>query len=200
MVVRIGHLNQIFIKVNGEYNYHDQDRYQNSYRSKSVDRRMSYTGRAYYGQNYRDRSQYDQNYRSDLRKGIFRGIQNYRGQNFRGGYRCNFGNDNFVRSRSRSRQRQYSGSLEEIRKVVWRCRSGSRGSTNRDRIRCFKCREYDHFAKDCVNISDTENKLSEQIQQMLNFEEDKTVLKVLAANTYDDIIKTNSEEAIDNLK
>ena len=22
-------------------------------------------------------------------------------------------------------------------------------STNRDRIRCYRCREYDHFAKDC---------------------------------------------------
>ena len=30
------------------------------------------------------------------------------------------------------------------------------GSTNRDRIRCFKHREYDHFAKDCLNISETE--------------------------------------------
>ena len=23
---------------------------------------------------------------------------------------------------------------------------------NRDRIRCFKCREYDHFAKECPNL------------------------------------------------
>ena len=30
-------------------------------------------------------------------------------------------------------------------------RSGSRTSTNRDRIRCFKCREYDHFANECPN-------------------------------------------------
>ena len=30
-----------------------------------------------------------------------------------------------------------------------RSRSGSRASTNRDRIRCFKCREYDHFAREC---------------------------------------------------
>ena len=29
--------------------------------------------------------------------------------------------------------------------------SGSRISTNRDRIRCFKCREYDHFANECIN-------------------------------------------------
>ena len=29
-----------------------------------------------------------------------------------------------------------------------RSRSCSRASTNRDRNRCYKCREYDHFAKD----------------------------------------------------
>ena len=28
-----------------------------------------------------------------------------------------------------------------------RSRSNSRVSTNRDRVRCFKCREYDHFAE-----------------------------------------------------
>ena len=30
-----------------------------------------------------------------------------------------------------------------------RLRSGSTASTNRDRIRCYKCREYNHFARDC---------------------------------------------------
>ena len=28
-----------------------------------------------------------------------------------------------------------------------RSRSGSRASMNRDRIRCYKCREYDHFMR-----------------------------------------------------
>ena len=59
-------------------------------------------------------------------------------------------------------------------------------------IQCFKHREHDHF-------SDTEKEKSEQIQQMLNLEEDKTSLKVLVADTYDDLIRTNSEEAIDQL-
>ena len=31
-----------------------------------------------------------------------------------------------------------------------RSRSGSRASTNRDRIRCYKWREYNHFAMDCA--------------------------------------------------
>ena len=32
-------------------------------------------------------------------------------------------------------------------------RSRSRASTNRDRSRCYKCREYDHFAKDCPTMT-----------------------------------------------
>ena len=32
-----------------------------------------------------------------------------------------------------------------------------RASTNRDRIRCFKCKEYDDFAKDCLNPETEEN-------------------------------------------
>ena len=58
--------------------------------------------------------------------------------------------------------------LEEMREALVRSRSGSRASTNRDRIICFKRREYDHFAKDCLNILDTEKELSEYIQQMIN--------------------------------
>ena len=54
-------------------------------------------------------------------------------------------------------------------------------STNRDKIRCFECRECDQFAKDCLTISETEKDQSEHIQQMLNLEEDKKALKVLAA-------------------
>ena len=72
-----------------------------------------------------------------------------------------------------------------------------RTSTNRDRIRCFKCREYDHIAKDCLN-SDKE-KESKQIQQMFNLDKDKVALKVLVEYTYDDHIRTNSDDALDHL-
>ena len=49
-------------------------------------------------------------------------------------------------------ERQYSDSFSRNdRSSSSRSRSGSRASTNRDRIRYFKCREYDHFAKDCLN-------------------------------------------------
>ena len=33
-----------------------------------------------------------------------------------------------------------------------RLRSNSRASTNRDRVQCFKCREYDHFTNECPNL------------------------------------------------
>ena len=33
-----------------------------------------------------------------------------------------------------------------------RSRSNLRASTNRDRVQCFKCREYDHVANECPNL------------------------------------------------
>ena len=58
---------------------------------------------------------------------------------------------------------------EDISSSNIRSRSGSRANTNRDRIRCYKCREYDHFARDCP--SSREERDLEQLQQMLNMEE-----------------------------
>ena len=64
--------------------YYYQCKYQNRYRLKSGDRRMSYRGSAQYGQNYRGSPQYDHICRSDFRKENFRRMQNYRGKNCRG--------------------------------------------------------------------------------------------------------------------
>ena len=50
-------------------------------------------------------------------------------------------------------------------------RSGSRASTNRDRIRCQNCREYDHFERDCP--TSREERDIDQLQQMLNLEEEE---------------------------
>ena len=45
-----------------------------------------------------------------------------------------------------------------------------------DRIGCFKCREYNHFAKECPNLQ-TE-KEPEKVQQVYTFDEEQTTLKL----------------------
>ena len=54
--------------------------------------------------------------------------------------------------------------------------------------------EYDHLIKDCPNLQ-TE-KEPEQIQQMFNLDEDQTALKVFSSDTYNNLIKTNSDDII----
>ena len=63
---------------------------------------------------------------------------------------------------------------------------------NRDRIRCDKCREYDHFTKDCP--TSREEKEVEQLQQMLNLEDEQTSLKSLETNKQENFSRANSEE------
>ena len=67
-------------------------------------------------------------------------------------------------------------------------------STNRDRIRCYRCREYEHFAKDCPTSK--EDREIEQIQQILNLDDEQTSLKTLASDMYDSFNKINSLENI----
>ena len=62
---------------------------------------------------------------------------------------------------------------------------------NRDRIRCYKCREYDHFPKDCPSCK--EERELEQLQQMLNLEDEQTSLKSLVMNTQENFNRVNSE-------
>ena len=52
-----------------------------------------------------------------------------------------------------------------------RLRPGSRASTNKDRIKCYNCREYDHFARDCA--TSREERDMDQLQPMLNLEEEE---------------------------
>ena len=80
-------------------------------------------------------------------------------------YRC----DGYNRGRDRSRERLFSGSDRTRSIINSRVRSGSRASTNRDRIRCYNCREYGHFARDCS--TSREERDLDQLQQMLNLEE-----------------------------
>ena len=125
--------------------------------------------------------------------------QIYRRQNYRGGYRRTYRNDNHDRGRSRSRDRQYSDNTIRNDRGSSRPRSGSRASTNRDRIRCYKCREYDHFTKDCPTSKI--EKEAEQIQEMYNMNEEQTALKTLVTNSYDslNVLNVTDEIAVDHL-
>ena len=93
----------------------------------------------------------------------------------RGGYRDNnYRNGGYNRDRDRSRERSFSGNYGGNRARSAsnsRSRSGSRASTNRDRTRCYNCREYDHFARDCPNSR--EERDIDQLQQMLNLKEEE---------------------------
>ena len=70
-----------------------------------------------------------------------------------------------------------------------------RASTNRDRIRCYECREYDHFTKECP--TSREERELKQLQQMLNLDDEQTSLKLLVTNTRDNLNSIGSE---DNLR
>ena len=71
-------------------------------------------------------------------------------------------------------------------------RSSLRTSTNRDRVQCFKCREYDHFANECPNLvpkdSDRESfPISEQgfvTGRILSGEECQILLDMGASKSY----------------
>ena len=143
------------------------------------------------------------NYGNDYRRGNFRGNvrvyqnQNFRGRNNRNGYRGNYRNENYKIGRSRFRERSFSESnnrRDNRSTSNSRSRSGSRASTNRDRIRCYKCWEYDHLAKDCRPTK--EKRGTEQIQQLFNLDKEQTSLKTLATDTYDSLSKINSLEDI----
>ena len=141
-------------------------------------------------QNYdRDRS------RNNNRQGQGFGQNRHRNDYRRNGFAQNFsrndgrdrGRRSFNRSydsdRSRSRERspsprRYGNNNRQNGNSRLRSRSRSRSTsritTNRDRIRCYKCREYDHFTNECPNIvpSDFEG-----------HESDNTALQVMATDT-----------------
>ena len=110
-----------------------------------------------------------QNYRGNIFRGYSRG---YSRQDDRGNYR-NERYNNYNRDRSRPKERNFTRNYNNSRdrsSINSRLRSGSRVSTNRDRIRCYACREYDHFMRDYTNSREERN--LEQLQQMLNMEEE----------------------------
>ena len=68
---------------------------------------------------------------------------------------------------------------------------------NKDRIRCFECREYDHFARECLTRQ--ESRETEQIPQMFNMDEDQTILQTALMDTDEDEMTITPMETRDNL-
>ena len=65
---------------------------------------------------------------------------------------------------------------------------------NRDRIRCFECREYDHFVRECPTRQE-----SRETEQMFNVDEDQTILQIPLRDTEADEMTITPMEARDNL-
>ena len=78
-----------------------------------------------------------------------------------------------------------------------RSRSGLRASTNRGRIRCFECWEYDHFTRDCPTTQ-TDREV-EQIQQLFNMDKDQTLLQMPLMDVDQVRQSVSLTEAWDNL-
>ena len=62
------------------------------------------------------------------------------------------GNYNNDYMRGRSRDRYNDRPIQSCGRDESRSRYNSRVSANHDRVRCYRCREYDHFAPECPNI------------------------------------------------
>ena len=95
----------------------------------------------------------ERNYSSS--RGYRRGRGYFRRGDFQGSNSGNFRGSN-SRNSNREDRRPWRPSRERgIRarsELSSRSRSNSIVSTNRNRVRCFKCREYDHFANECPNL------------------------------------------------
>ena len=73
-----------------------------------------------------------------------------------------------------------------------RNRSNFRVTTNRDRFRCFRCREYDHFANECPNaVTDDSD----------GYESDRAALQLMTteAEIHDNFDTTRLNEETDYL-
>ena len=78
-----------------------------------------------------------------------------------------------------------------------RLRSGSRASMNKDIIRYFECREYNHFIRECPTRQ--ESRETEQIEQMFNMDKDQTILQTPLMDTEEDEVTITLMKTRDNL-
>ena len=152
-------------------------------------------GHPMYNQNFRGRARGNFNNRGSYGYNM-QGNQRYR-NNYNNYRRNSYRGQSYDRNRSRSLDRQEKGRINDRSATNGRSRSGSRVSTNRDRISCFECREYDHFTRECPTRQ--ENKETEQIQQMFSLDNDQTILQTPSMDTEDDVMMITLKETRDGL-
>ena len=113
------------------------------------------------------------------------------------------GDKTFRRSFSNDRHRSRERRLTPRRNVNRRynspnvnsgttSRSNSRVTTNRDRIRCFRCREYDHFANECPKMGTDDS---------VGYESGRAALQLMTteANIHDSFYTARLNEETDYL-
>ena len=111
--------------------------------------------------------------------------------------RENFSNQNYDRNRSRSFQRQNRERRDDRSVSNSRSISGLRTTTDRDRIICFECGEYEHLARDCSMMQ--ASKEAKQIQQMFNMDVDQIILQTPLMDVEQDGQTVGPAESRDNL-
>ena len=129
--------------------------------------------------------------------------ESYRCQNYDNGsdsmdrgrqnFRRNFSNDR-TRERSLPPRRNDRRHDSPNANLGTRNRSDSRVTTKRDRVRCYRCREYDHFSNECPNpVADDSD----------GYESDRAVLQSMTAETENqdnfDTTRLNEEQDYLNL-
>ena len=107
-------------------------------------------------------------------------------------YRNSYRNDSYNRSRNRSRERSFSRNMATLELGV-QAIVGPGQDLEQVQIETefggYKCREYNHFARDCT--TSREEKEIEQLQQMLNLGEEQASL---TSNMQENFGRTGSEE------
>ena len=83
------------------------------------------------------------------------------------------------------RSRTISDDRSDRSRSESRSRSRSWVSTNRDKIQCYRCREYDHFTRECPNTMTDE--------ESGPYESDRVALQML---TQDNLITTDEQAQI----
>ena len=146
----------------GNYNYNNRNNRPN-YRDRSRDRYRHNDGRHINWTNERHNDYRTDNRRRDNHRQDSRNRQNYRGNDSRQRYgdrsesRDRSRNYSSNRARSRDRSRDRDGQVQNRSRTLSndtggsRSRSHSRIHMNMDRLRCYRCGEFDHVAQECSN-------------------------------------------------